>query len=138
MSHTGSHRADLTARDEEPTLGRLVADASRDMSALVHSEIALAKSELKVSLTTGGIGAGLLAAAAFLGMVALVLLSVTIAYFLVWAGLGPWWAFLIVTVFYLLLAGILALLGLRRIKRVRGPERTIATTKQIPQALKPS
>ena len=48
---------------EEPTIGRLVADASRDVSALLQSEIALAKSEVKVSVKAGGIGAALLAVA---------------------------------------------------------------------------
>ena len=43
---------------DDPTIGRLVADASRDISALVQSEIALAKSELQFSVKAGGIGAG--------------------------------------------------------------------------------
>ena len=47
-------------KPDDPTIGRLVADASRDISTLVSKEIELAKSELKVSLKAGGIGAGLL------------------------------------------------------------------------------
>ena len=39
-----------TVTEEEPTIGRLVADASRDISSLIQNEIALAKSELKVSV----------------------------------------------------------------------------------------
>ena len=53
MSIAGSHRAAAVEQRTEPTLGRLVADASRDISSLVQGEIALAKSELKVSLTAG-------------------------------------------------------------------------------------
>ena len=41
---------------DDPTIGRLVADASRDISTLVSKEIELAKSELKVSVQAGGIG----------------------------------------------------------------------------------
>ena len=36
--------------DDEPTIGRLVSDASRDISTLISQEIQLAKSELKVSV----------------------------------------------------------------------------------------
>ena len=67
-------------RAEEPTIGRLVADASRDISSLIRGEIALAKSELKISVRAGGIGAGLLGAAAFLGVLAVILLSISVAF----------------------------------------------------------
>ena len=43
-------------RPDDPTIGRLVADASRDISSLITKEIELAKTELKVSVTAGGIG----------------------------------------------------------------------------------
>ncbi|MDO9378176.1 MAG: phage holin family protein [Nocardioidaceae bacterium] len=120
----------------EPTIGRLVADASRDVSTLVQSEIALAKSELKVSVKAGGVGAALLAVAGFLGIMIVVLLSFTVAYFIVMAGLHPAWAFLIVTGFYVLLAAILVLVGIRMLKKVRAPQKTIETSKKIPAALK--
>ena len=136
MSSTGSHRAEPLTKDE-PTLGRLVADASRDVSTLIHSEIALAKSELRVSVRAGGMGAALLAAAAVFGLVVLILVAITAAMFLIWAGLDPWWAYLIITVLYLIVAGVLALIGIRKMKQVRAPERTIETAKELPQAFKP-
>lgn len=122
---------------DDPTLGKLVADASRDFSALVRQEIQLAKSELKVSARTGGIGLGLFAAAAFLAVCMVILLSVTVAYFIHWngSGLDLHWAFLIVTLFYALLAGVLAFLGLRKVKKVRGPERAIAQAQETKVAL---
>ncbi|MGH3452803.1 MAG: phage holin family protein [Nocardioidaceae bacterium] len=119
---------------EEPTLGRLVAEASQDISTLIQSEIALAKAELKVTARTSGTGAALLGLAAFIGLIIIILASITIAQFIIWAGLDPWWAYLIVTGAYLLIAVILALLGVRKLKKVRGPERTIATAKEIPKA----
>jgi len=135
MSTSAQHRA--TAQDT-PTLGRLVSDASRDISSLIHAEIALAKSELKISLKVGGIGAALLGGAAFLGVLVVILFSVTVAYFIHWGGEGLdlQWAFLIVTVFHLLVAALLAIVGLRKVKQVRAPERTIATAKELPKALK--
>ena len=121
---------------EEPTIGRLVHDASKDVSSLIHKEIQLAKSELTVSVKNAGVGAGLFAAAAFLGVLAIIMLSVAIAYFIHWAGLGLQWSFLIVFGFYLLLAGLLVFLGIRKVKKVRGPEKAIKQGKQIPSALK--
>lgn len=121
---------------DEPTIGRLVSDASRDISALVHSEIALAKSELSVSVKAGGIGAALLAVAAFFGLLIVILASFTAAYFITMTGLHPAWSFLIVTGFYVLLAAILVLIGIRKLKKIRAPEKTISSAKAIPAALK--
>lgn len=121
---------------DEPTIGRLVADASRDISALVRSEIALAKSELKVSVKAGGIGVALFAVVAFLALLLIILLSITVAYFLTMTGLHPAWAFLIVSGFYLLLMVVLTIVGIRLIKKVSAPEQTITTAKAIPAALK--
>ncbi len=123
-------------RDTDPTIGRLVHDASRDLSGLIRSEIKLAKSELKVSIKAGGIGAGLFAAAGFLAVLAIIMLSVAIAYFIHLTGLGLHWSFLIVFGLYLLLAGVLAYLGIRSVKKVRGPEKAIQQGKEIPRALK--
>lgn len=128
--------ANAPIKDTDPTLGKLVMDAQRDISSLVSKEIQLAKSELKVSVRHGGLGIGLFAGAAFLGLLAVIMLSVSIAYFIHWAGLGLHWAFLIVFALYLLLAGLLALVGVRQVKRVKAPERAIKQGKQIPQALK--
>jgi hypothetical protein len=110
---------------EDPTIGRLLADASRDVSSLVRNEIALAKSELKVSVKIGGMAVGLFAGAAFLGLLAVIMLSVAFAYFLHMAGLHLAWSFLIVFAAYVLLAGVLGLVGVKKVRKVRGPERAI-------------
>lgn len=122
---------------DDPTIGRLVADVTRDLSSIVQHEIALAKSELRVSVKAGGMGAALVAVAAFLLLLVLILGSVTIAYFLTMTGMHAAWAFLIVTVFYLLLAVVLVFVAWRRFKKIRVPEKTIGAAKQIPAALKP-
>ena len=125
-----------TSMQGDPTLGKLVMDAQRDISTLISKEIALAKSELTISVKHGGLGIGLFAGAAFLGLLAIIMLSVSIAYFIHWAGLGLHWAFLIVFALYLLIAGLLAFIGLRQVKQVKGPEKAIKQGKQIPSALK--
>lgn len=120
----------------DPTIGRLVADASRDISALVQAEIKLAKSELRVSAKAGGIGAAMVAIAGFLGLLIIILLSIAFAFFLTMTGMHAAWAFLIVAGAYLLVAAILLLLAYRALKKIRAPQRTIATAKEIPAALK--
>jgi hypothetical protein len=123
---------------DEPTIGRLVHDATKDISTLVQKEIQLAKSELKVSVKAGGIGIGMFAGAVFLLVLAVIMLSVSIAYFINWNGdgLALHWAFLIVFAFYALIAALLIFLGVRSVKRVRAPERAIEQGREIPNALK--
>jgi len=123
-------------QDDEPTIGKLVGDASKDISALISQEIQLAKSELTVSVKAGGIGIALFAAAAFILLIVLILGSMTVAYFINAAGLGLHWAFLIVTGFYLLLAAVFGFVGFRSVKKVKAPARTIESAKAIPSAFK--
>ena len=127
-------RPDLPSKDE-PTIGRLVSDATRDVSTLVRSEIALAKSELKVSVKAGGLGLGLFGAAAFLGLLAVIMLSVAIAYFIHMTGLDLAWCFLIVFALYVLVAALLAFVGLRKVKQVKAPERAIHQAQETKNAL---
>lgn len=122
--------------DNEPTIGKLVADTSRDLSTLIRNEIELAKTEIKVSLKFGGVGAGLLAAAAFIGLLAIIIVSIAFALFLDWWFAGTATAFLIVFAIYLLVAGVLAFLGIKNVKRARAPQQTIAAVKSNKQILK--
>jgi Putative Actinobacterial Holin-X, holin superfamily III len=119
------HRRAAVPAPDDPTIGKLFADASRDMSSLVRNEIALAKSELKVSMKAGGTGAGLFAGAAFLALLAIVMISVAFAYFISMTGLHLAWCFLIVFGVYLLVAALLGFLGVKKVKRVKAPERAI-------------
>ena len=122
---------------DDPTIGKLVSDASRDISTLISTEIRLLKSELKLNVKLGGLGAALLAAAVFLLLISVILLSMTAAYFINWNGdgLALHWAFLIVSGFYLLLAGLLAFVGVRKVKQVKGPERAIQQAQETRIAL---
>jgi uncharacterized membrane protein YqjE len=125
-------------QDTDPTIGRLVSDASRDVSSLIRNEIRLAKSEIQVSVKAGGIGIAMFAAAGFFALMALIMLSVAIAYFINWngKGLSLHWAFLIVFGFYLLVAALLAFIGVRKVKKVRAPEKAIAQANEAKQILK--
>jgi len=122
----------------EPTIGRLVTDASRDISSLITQEIQLAKSELKVSVKAGGVGVGLFAAAAFVAVLAIIMLSVAFAYLIHWNGdgLDLQWAFLIVFGVYLIVAALLGFVGYRKFKQVGPPDKAIEQGKEIPKALR--
>jgi hypothetical protein len=126
-----------SASDAEPSIGLLIASIQQDLTILVRGEIELAKAELRQSVAQGGLGGGLIGAAAFLVLLAVVLGSIALAYGLVALGLHPGWAFLIVAGFYLLLAGALGLLARNRLGRVRGPERAQKVAARVMQALRP-
>jgi len=122
---------------EERTLGQLVAQASDDLSGIVRAEIALAKAELRGDIKNAAIGGGMFGAAGYLGLLASITLVITVAYGLVAAGLSPWLAFLIVSVALLVLAGILALIGRSRVRKLGPPERTIRNAQATIAAVKP-
>ena len=132
-----AHREPI-ATEEEPTIGKLVVDASRDVSALLRNEIALAKSELRVSVNAGGMSIAMFAAAAFLAVLAIIMLSVAIAYFINFTGLDLAWCFLIVFAAYLLVAALLGFIGYKKIQQVKPPERAIEQAREIPTAFKRS
>jgi Putative Actinobacterial Holin-X, holin superfamily III len=122
---------------DEPTVGQLVANASKDLSSLVRSEIELAKTELKKTAVAAGTGAGMFAAAGFLALLAVIMLCIAAAYGLTAAGLHPAIAFLIVAGAFLLIGAVLVFIGLRALKSAKkGPQRTIETSKQSVEALK--
>jgi len=128
--------AERLPANDDPTIGKLVGDVSNDVSSLIRSEIALAKTELKFSAKAGGVGIGLFAAAAFLLVLAVIMLSVAIAYFIHFTGLDLAWCFLIVFGFYALVAAVLGLFGYRSVRKVRGPEASIEQIKETKAVLK--
>jgi hypothetical protein len=125
-----------SATQPEETLGALIATASRDLSTLVRSEVELAKSEIRQDVKNGVAGGAMFGAAAFLALLAVVLLSIALAQGLVEAGVVAWLAYLIVAVLYLLIGGVLVFVGKRKIAKLGPPERTIRTSKDTAAFLK--
>jgi MFS family permease len=115
--------------DQEPSVGELVRQASEHVSTLVRAEIELAKTELSETVKRGGIGGGMFAAAGVIGLFSVPFLFVVIAEVLVAVGLWRWLSYLIVWVLFLLIAGVLALIGRSQIKKIKKPERTLKTAK---------
>ena len=121
------------AGTEEPSVGTLVQSAMADMSTLIRSEIELAKAEVGRSAKKAGISVGLFGAAGVFAAFAGIYFFVTVAEALTALGLPRWVSYGIVTVFLLLLAGIAALIGMRMMKKIEKPERTIETLKDLPE-----
>lgn len=124
------------ATGTERTIGQLVADATHDLQGIVRGEIALAKAEVTSGAKVIGKGAGLLAGAAFLGLMGLVFvlhgLSWVIAEWLpVWAG------YLIVAAVLLIGAAILGLLGKKALETAKPrPDRAIDQAQQTIETIK--
>jgi hypothetical protein len=124
------------AGPEGRSLGQLFASATAEMSALVHEEIALAKAELRQDVKRAGIGGGAISAAGVLALFALPVLSFAAAYGIHNLGLGLAWSFLIVGVAYLVLAGLLGVYAIAKFKKIKKPERSIASAKETAAVVK--
>jgi amino acid transporter len=122
----------------ERSLGQLVADATHDISSIVHSEIALAKAEVGADAKRAGLGAGMFIVAGVLAFLALILVLFAAVYGLVEAGLDEWASFLTVAGVLLLVCVILGLVGVKSFKRLNGkPERTIKSAQDTIAAIRP-
>ncbi|GGW95822.1 MULTISPECIES: phage holin family protein [Streptomyces] len=129
-----------TADSVDRSLGQLVASATAEMSALMHDEIALAKAELRQDAKRVGMGGTAIGVAGVFALFSLPVLSFAAAYGIHNLGLGLAWSFLIVGGAFLLLAGLLALIAVTKFKKVKPPEKSIASAKQtaaVLQGVKP-
>ncbi|HKC28075.1 MAG TPA: phage holin family protein [Jatrophihabitans sp.] len=120
----------------EPSIGQLVSDASTHLSNLMHSEIELAKLELRSTVKNAGTGFGFFGAAAVILVFSLTFGFLTLAEGINAAGLSRWLSFLIVFAVQLVVVAICAFLGIKKVKRIRAPEQTIKTTKETVNYLK--
>lgn len=120
----------------EPSLGKLVQDASESISAIVRGEVELAKLELRSSVKNAGAGFGMFAAAGVLLVFSLTFGFIALAEGLISAGLWRWVGYLVVFGFLFLVVILLVLVGIRTVKRVKAPEQTISTGKDTLAYLK--
>ena len=121
---------------DNASLGELLGDVTRDLSTLMRQEVELAKAEAKQSATRAGKGAGMLAGAGVGGHFVLLFLSLA----LMWAlgaimPLG--WSALIVAVVWGIIAAVLASIGRKELKQIKGLPQTGETLSEIPPTLKP-
>jgi hypothetical protein len=101
----------------------LVKELSREVSQLVHEEIALAKAEMTQKGKQAGIGAGMLSGGAVLGLAA-VGGSMAFLILVLDSWMPAWLAALIVTIAYAAAAAVLALRGKERMSHATPPAPT--------------
>ena len=137
MAHSVSQAAAVArpAEADEPSVGSLVQSAMADVSTLVRGEIELAKAEIGTSAKKAGIGAGAFGAAGVVLEFSAFFFFIALAEFITWLGLERWIFYLIVWFALVLVAAVAALIGLRTIKKIEKPERTIESLKDLPEVL---
>jgi uncharacterized membrane protein YqjE len=118
----------------EQSIGELVKEATAHVSTLVRAEVELARAEVTAEVKKGLQGSIFFVAA-------LVVLLFSLFFFFLAVGeilaiwLPRWAAFSIVFGIMLLAAGLAGFLGYLRVRRIRKPERTIASLKDTAQVL---
>ena len=117
------------------SIGDLVSDASKHVSTLIQGEIELAKLELRSSVKNAGTGAGMFAGAVVLLVFSLTFLFISLAEGFVALGVPRWLAYFLVFLILAIVVAILVWLGMRKVKRVKAPERTIATSRETVEYL---
>jgi hypothetical protein len=118
------------AKSEDQSTADLLKGIVDDAQSLLKQEVLLAKQEITEGLTVAAKGSVLLIVAGVLGLYALGFLFTTAAWGLEALGLPKSASFGIVTLVLLIIVGILALLGQRRLKATKvKPERAQAELK---------
>ncbi|QHK21343.1 phage holin family protein [Pseudarthrobacter psychrotolerans] len=124
------------AKADNTSLGDLLGEVTRDLSTLMRQEVELAKAELKESASKAGRGSGMLAGAGVAGHFVLLFLSIAL-----WIALGELmglgWSAVVVAVIWGVIAAVLASVGRRELKTVKGMPQTAETLQEIPPTLKP-
>jgi uncharacterized membrane protein YqjE len=127
---------DPHAPKPDPSIGDLVKEATSQVSTLVRAEVELARAEITRDVKKGMTGSVYF-------ILALVVLFYSTFFFFAFVAalldlwLYTWAAILIVFGAMILVAVVLALLGYRKVKRIRGPRQTIESVKEARVALVP-
>ena len=125
-----------TPSTPEVSIGELAKDASTHLSTIIRGEVELAKAEITGSVKNAGTGVIMFIAAAVLLVFSLTFGLIALAEGLNAAGIWRWASYLIVFGFLVLVALVLVFAGVKKVKKVKAPQRTIATTKDTAAFLK--
>ena len=125
------------AEEPERSLGQIIKDLTADLSTLFRSEIALLKLEVKDTVTKLGSGSAMFAIAAFLAILGLGFLVVTVTLGLVRLGVPAWLSTLIMTIVLFVSAGVLAMMGKKKFAQVNFvPEESVRQIKADVESIK--
>jgi hypothetical protein len=121
------------------SLGQLVATATTEMSALVHDEIALAKTQLRQDVKRGAVSGGAFGAAGLVLVFSLPMLSFALAYgFEAWTGWNLSLCFLLSFAVNVVVAALIGLIGVifaKKAKKGKGPQKVAASAKETAAVL---
>ena len=120
----------------EPTIGALVRDASAQVSSLVRAEVELAKAETMAEVKKAATGS------VFFIVAGVVLLYSSFFFFFFLADVFTLFmpraaASGVVFLLMVLFAALSAFLGYLKVKKIRGPQKTIASVKEMQAMLTP-
>ncbi|MDO5745726.1 MAG: phage holin family protein [Micrococcaceae bacterium] len=122
---------------EHLSTGELIARLSEQSSTLIRDEMRLAKAEFGEKAKYAGVGLGMFGAGGLLGFfgVAVAIATAVMALALIWPA---WLAGLAVTVVLFIMAGVVALVGKKKVKAAGSlkPERTIGNVKKVATEIK--
>jgi F0F1-type ATP synthase assembly protein I len=113
----------------DKSLGELFGDFTSDIGLLLRQEVELAKTEAKAEATRAGKGIGMFAGAGLGGWMAVLFLSLALAWLLDQA-MNTALAFAIVGVLWAVVAAVLALRGKRQMAAVKPIPETVNTLKE--------
>jgi hypothetical protein len=123
---------DLPPTPAEQSIGNLVKDASAQLSTLVRAEVELARSEVVAEARKAVKGS-----VYFVIALTILLFSLFFAFIALGEVLDIWLprsaSFGIVFVVMAIAAALFALLGMRRVRSIRKPERTISSLQETAQ-----
>ncbi|MCS4535932.1 phage holin family protein [Corynebacterium sp. HS2168-gen11] len=112
------------------SIGELVGNATEQISLLVRSEIELAKAEIGGEVKKGVLGGGLFAVAGVIALYSSFFFFFFAAELLsIW--LPRWAAFLIVFLGMLVFAVLLVIVGVRKLKKISSPKKTINSVSEL-------
>ncbi len=121
--------------DRDSSIGTLVKEAASQVSTLVRAELELAKLEVVASAKQGVVGAVFFIIAGVIGLFSLFFFWLMIGEVLaIW--LPRWAAFTIVFFAMLVIAGALVFLGIKKVKKITKPERTITSLQDTASTLR--
>jgi predicted phage tail protein len=127
------------AAPEDRSVGELVSSLSNDLSRLVRDEMRLAQAEVSTKAKKAGVGVGAFGAAGVLALYAVGVLLAAAVLGLATA-LPAWLAALIVAGVVLVVAGVAALVGRKKVSEATplAPTRTVESVKTDVQEIKES
>ena len=129
MSTTPTYDPATQPKRPDASLGELFSEMTSDLSELFRKEVQLAKVEAREEVGRAGKGAAMLGAAGLAGWLALVMLSIALAWLLDQA-MNTALAFAIVGVLWAVAAAVLVSVGRRRLKTVEALPQTQETLKE--------